>query len=540
MLEHKTLLLRLAFAIAAGMIIAAEIWKSDSDGKLRQIGHCALSAIALGNIVFLAYVVVNHINYPFNLNTTEGSMLVELKRALDFEPIYPAPTSDYTPWAYNPGYFLASIPFAWMLESSLFTLRFVSTIAVTGCFLLVFLVALEKTQSTWWAIITIGLFAAAYRATGSVLDSARPDSLLLFSALLGTYVLDRCRSCRGRTLGIIVLCAAFWIKQHGALFAVGGVIFITRQVGLRRALPYWVAAATLGPGLYVFAGPAMFGSHFHYFTWEVPGGWTTFRLAALLRFFVHILCSYPLLAGFACYAIVYSLSQKQRLGVWYYQLVFAILTGLVAVLDPASSNHTFLPMCTWIILTGCLGIYYTIRRWPSTERLRLHLGALALSFSLLLYNPLSVLVKEEAHEAYDDLIGFLRSMQGSVYAPHIGYTEGYELYPTAHLVALADIARGPGSDSQKLALVRQILGPVTRPEGEAFVLTSYPLERFEPINYLTDYYVLELDLGERFKALRDLPGGRWWLLWPRYLYRFDPENASIQNRNKEIWKGSAG
>ena len=65
----------------------------------------------------------------------------------------------------------------------------------------------------------------------------------------------------------------------------------------------------------------------------------------------------------------------------------------------------------------------------------------------------------------------------------------------------------------------QLLDPTLHPAGPAYVLTNYPLDYFLFLAFLSDYYVLETDYGDRFEPLRGLPK-RFDHGFPRYLYRF--------------------
>jgi hypothetical protein len=114
-----------------------------------------------------------------------------------------------------------------------------------------------------------------------------------------------------------------------------------------------------------------------------------------------------------------------------------------------------------------------------------------------------------------------------VYAPTLGQLErGYQFFPAAHWVALEDMIRGPGRDTQNHPNTRRLLEPALNPSGPAFLLTNYPLEIDPLLGFLTEYYVLEQDYGDRFAALGVLPG-RYSLYqaWPRYLYRYSPGEA---------------
>lgn len=509
-------------------MIALDIARPRWTVKRNSAARWALGAWAGANVFFIVFLWFNHARFPLYLEIMEGVVLQHLQRAAAGEAIYPAPTPDYVPLAYNPLYYVLTVPFTWVFGVNLFTLRLVAILGMLGSGLVLYLVVREKTASAWWGLMAVGLFAAAYRAMDTYLDNAHSDSWLLCSALLGTYLLDRDRTRGWNLAGVILLTTSFWFKQHGALFVIGGVLFLTWREGLRRSLLYWLTAATLGPLLYVLAGPALFGSHFLYFTWEVPRQWSELNWSTLRRYLGFIAKSYPFLAASGALTVLWAdLRERARLSVWHVQFVFAMLTGLMGALDAGSSNNVFIPMGAWFILLGTLGLHEVAGRLANTRARAVPLIALLGTFALLAYNPFRVIVSPQANAAYADLLGLLHSLDGNVYAPSLGQLpEGYTLYPAAHWVALEDMIRGPGRETRNHPNTRRLLAPAIQPERPAFILSNYPLEVLIPaLSFLTDYYVLEADLGDRFRPLRALPK-RWDAGWPRYLYRYAPSEEA--------------
>jgi 4-amino-4-deoxy-L-arabinose transferase-like glycosyltransferase len=158
------------------------------------------------------------------------------------------------------------VPFSWIFGVNLFTLRFVAILGIAGSGIILYLVVRRKTGSVWLGIAAVGLFASPYRVMDSYLDTAHSDSWLLCSALVGSYLIDLDRSRKWNLIGILILVSAFWFKQHGVIFTMGGLLYITWQKGIKRSFPYWCVAMVTGPILYIFGGPRLFGPCFHYFT----------------------------------------------------------------------------------------------------------------------------------------------------------------------------------------------------------------------------------------------------------------------------------
>src|SRR5215472_10413634 len=414
----RLFLLQVGAFLLAPVLVALEAKALDrrfGEGRLSRI---ALGFIAAANIGFVVFVFFNHVRFPLFLDLMEGTILQHLHRAASLEPVYPIPSSEYVPLAYNPLYYYLTVPFTWIFGERLFTLRLVAILGALGSAAAVFVVVRQKTRSAWWGMMAVGLFAAAYRAMDTYLDNAHSDSWFLCTALWGTFVLDQGRSRLTNLGGVLLLVSSFWFKQHGAVFAIGGLVYLTWHDGVRQSLPYWLVALVAGPIVYLFLGPSLFGSQFPYFTWQVPSHWSTLNAATFTRYAGIILRFYPLLAlSSGLLAITAIWREGRRVSIWPVQLFFAAATGFMGALDAGSANNVFIAMGTWLILFGTWGLHGLGGRSSSWKRWHLDHLALLLSFTLLLYDPRSVLVSPQAQASYDDLIAYLKGLPGTVYAP---------------------------------------------------------------------------------------------------------------------------
>ena len=148
-----------------------------------------LGALAAGNILFVAFLWATHARFPFTLDLMEFTVLQHVMRALQHQPIYDAAQSGFVALAYNPLYYVAVLPMTWLLGPGLFALRLFSILGALGSTLILYLVVARRTGSSSWGLLTAGLFAAAYRAMDAYLETAHSDSWLIFTALLGTWLL---------------------------------------------------------------------------------------------------------------------------------------------------------------------------------------------------------------------------------------------------------------------------------------------------------------------------------------------------------------
>jgi hypothetical protein len=523
--QHLHFRLALALTAVAALVAALEVSPPGRRLRLGRAVAVLIAAVAAANLLFVAFLWFRHLGAPFALELMESSILQHVLRALGHQPIYTAAQPGFVPFAYNPLYYYAVLPLVRVFGPGLFPLRLLAVLGALGATLVVHVAVAAKTGSRWWGLVAAGLFAAAYHAMDSYLDMAHSDSLMLFAALLGTWLIDRNRSRLGDWAGLLLLLAAFWLKQHGAFFALGGALYLTRRDGWRRAWGFWAVLLLLGPALYVFAGPSLFGPGFHFYTWEMPRHWSRLDAGMLLRLVSHFGRWYPLLLVAAAWRLLSrgAAGAGARPGALLFQLPFAALTAFQGALDPGSSDNVFIGLGTWLVLAGTLGLHAFARRSGPAGAPRLARLALLGSFALLAYSPKSVLPPPGASAKYAELQGLLRALPGTTCAPDIGYLPAVPgLVPAAHWIALDDLARGRARDS---STVEAVLAPALHPPGKAWLLTYRRLSSYSCLRSLGRCYVLEADYGDRFLAVAPILR-RFHQGWPRYLYRHDPAAAA--------------
>jgi 4-amino-4-deoxy-L-arabinose transferase-like glycosyltransferase len=487
-----------------------------------------LSILAAASVVVLVALVVNHIPFPFHLDLMEGVVMQHARRAMHGEGIYPLPTPEFVPLAYNALFYIVAAPFLRLFGDSLPTLRFVSVLGMFGSAAATFFLVRSYTRtiltvhaasrSMWWAAIAMGLFCASYSAMDAYLDTAHSDAWLLCCALWGTYLVTR--SSRGAHIaGMLVLVAGFWFKQHGAIFVGAALVYLTWREGVRESIPYWLIAIVLGPLLYVLAPGPMLGQDFHFFTWHVPSGWSQFGAHTIPRVLLYAAAFYPALAVVSL-AGVWRAVRQREIGLLELQFGAATLAAFVGSLDPGSSYNVFIPLAAFSIVYGVSELARLSERVPVWHGVRPAPVIALLAFATLLHDPRDFWLPDSASASYEDLQSTIRALPGKVYAPGIGqFANGPQLFPAAHWVALDDMMRGPHRTAADSALSRSMLDPIRHPATTAYVLTNQPLATLAPpVSELADNYSLVKDYGTRFSSLTALPR-RFDHGYPRYLYR---------------------
>ncbi len=507
-------ILRIAFlAVVAGAVWLDARRRDDTSRRARV----ALGAWAALMILFVVYLWYDHVGFPGQLDLMEGVILQHVAQAAHGLPVYPVPTPAYVPLAYNPLYYYLSVPFTWAFGLDLPALRLAAIAGMALAGVIIYLAVRDRTGSAWWGLIGVGLYATAYRVMDAYLDNAHSDSWLLAAALAGTYVIQRATTRAGRLGGVVLLVLSFWFKQHGALFAIGGVAYLTWLEGWRRPSrywPYWAVAVALGPLPYLLATQWPFGADFHYFTWYVPRGWSRVNGETFDRVFRFATNNYlPLLVA-AGVPFVRAARGREPFTVWHVQFFVGVASAVMGSLDWGSSDNVFILFGAFVIVLGTFGL-------AELKPRAMQALAIAVAFTPLTYAPQTVILSRHAPAAFADLVDTVRQLSGPVYAPDIGEFGGPALFfPGAHWVAVEDMARGPGHTPADHARAYALLEPALHPAGTAYLLTSTPLDSMTaPVSLLKDRYALVCDFGTRFAALRGLPK-RYDHEFPRYLYQY--------------------
>jgi hypothetical protein len=514
-------LLRGALLVTVCVCAVIDVRRRQHTNAARSLARGALALWSGIAIAFTVFLWVDHIRFPFLLDLMEGTILQHVAQAAHGLPVYPLPTPGFVPLAYNPLYYYLSVPVTWVLGLNLPALRLVAIAGMAGSGAVIYATVRGWTGSQWWGLIGLGLFAVAYRIMDAYLDTAHSDSWLLCTALLGTYVIDQATTRAGRIAGAAILVLSFWFKQHGALFALGGVGFLTFRDGWRASLPAWTVVVLLGVLAYVAAFQWPFGPAFHYFTWDVPRKWSTVNAGAVVRLARFTARSYLPLVAAGMIPLIRVWRKREPLRIWHVQWCCAVASALQGALDAGSSNNVFIPFGAFVIVLGTIGLAECVRATAGAWMQAAQQVAVAVAFIPLIYAPQTVVLSPHADSAYTDFLNVVHGLDGPVYAPDIGELAGPPLFhPGAHWVALDDIGRGPGHTAADRAAAYALMGPAEHPAGTAYLLTNIPLATEQaPLSWLAHSYVLQNDFGNRFEALAGLPK-RYNHQFPRYLYRF--------------------
>ncbi len=537
----KLLILQLvfiAFSAFWALVFALGNWREEK-AKINAI-QLAFAGYGGIQLVILVIIALNHVNFPLNLEAMELSVLQHVIRAANGAAIYVKPSPNFIPLAYNPLFYYISIPFTKVFGIGLPALRVVSTIGLFGIIVLVYKIIRSQTESVWWGIMGVGLYSASYRAMDTYLDNAHSDSMLVLFIILGGYLVHlhlerQDGTIRLAILGILISSIAFWFKQSAIVFSIATLLVLMWKDKSKARFFGFVVFLLVIPIFYLYLAPRLFGPWFHVYTFQLPRNWVDFEMRSTILRPAYYSIRYFAVLGFAGVAsLIFKITNNKwafkHLDYWHVMLPVAILSGICAALDPGGNNNVFIPMATWIILLGVIGLSRVTNELNRERKWGLIVLGLGVSFALLLYNPLSVLIPNRATEDYFSLISYLNKIEGKVAAPWIGQLPSdYEFSPGAHMVPLIDLYRGTENGLTEFPSKEELFAPITTPTDDAFLLLTVPIEDDGELNFLRNSYRLVIDFGEQYKSLSTLPK-RYTIGWPRYLYQYNP-SADVEAQN---------
>ncbi len=405
-----------------------------------------------GALVFLALFIVlalRRMPYPYELEWMEGGMVDEVRRILQGQALYVAPSVDYIPYVYSPGFFYVAAGFSWLLGVGFLPLRLVSFLSTLGCFGMLYLIVRRETGDRALGWMAAGLEAATFHISGSWLDIARSDSLFLLLFLLAVYWLRFHASFRGYAIAGALFAAAFFAKQT-ALFAASPLILWAIVTNWRRGL---VCALVFGALVGGISLGWDFFSHgwYRYYVFELPkhhaivkGMWLKFWSEDLLKRF-----PIPLLLAVPFFAIRATGSPR-----WFYASLAVGMIGaswLIRV-RAGSYDNILIPAYAALALLAALGAFAL----ASEPRLRgwlycAAMAAIAVQLVLLWYPPAKEVPTEADRQAGDNFVHRLAEIGGDQWIPSHGYLASEALgQPHAQTVAIGDVLTGGGPQKDAL------------------------------------------------------------------------------------------
>lgn len=223
-------------------------------------------ALAGALVVRLGWSVAARVPYPFDLEWMEGGMLAHAWRLQHGRALYPAPSAEWIPFVYPPGYaaVLAALGSVFGLSPPLGRLVSVAgtALAALGIGHAVTRVVRDPLPGVLAAVCYLGTWPQG----GAFFDLVRTESLGV--GLLALAVAAALDGRRGTPVASgLALAAAFVVKQNHAVFGLPLLYLFAARDGRAAALRFLAASA--GPALAVTA----------LWSWRSEGRFLTYVLA---------------------------------------------------------------------------------------------------------------------------------------------------------------------------------------------------------------------------------------------------------------------
>jgi hypothetical protein len=458
--------------------------------------------LGLGHVLFVYYVALSRIGYPFELEWLEGGVLASVQEVLAGRPIFAKPSLEYVPFLYTPLYDYVGAGAAALFGASFTTLRALTLLCTS--FLLAGLAwqqwrAREGLGAT---LLAPGFFAAAFVPTATFYDVARGD-VMCVALLFAGFLVARFRE--GVTAAIAggVLCGlAVFTKQPAA--AVGAAVGVGLLLRRTRDGAAFLAAFVVVAGGLCVAEEMRSGGWFSYYAWLVPRGHALDSALYVGFWSGDLFGTSPLLTLLAACGLIALTAAALRDPAARIDLLFAVaLIGSSFV----SSLHTG----GWrnVNVAAFLALSFVAARWCGRaaawcardgRRPALVLLALVLTahFAMLFRTPEGLIPRAPDLADGERLVEFLRSEPGPVMVmenPYLAVRAGKPA--TAHGVAVADLIRSAPSPQRDefLATLRDRLAshhyamiilhspwPALDPWYEALQEIRYEGDAFLPVN----------------------------------------------------------
>ncbi len=452
--------------------------------SITQKYHWTGPTLVIISLCFIAaffVVAAMRITYPYELQWMEGSILENVRRAVEGKQLYVQPSMEFVPYLYMPLYYYISAAVSWITGVSFFTIRLVSLLAAIGCVAVVFMFVIRETGNRIAAVSAVGLFAAGYNLCSGYYDVGRIDTLFLFFMLAGMYMLrpdsrNILKSAKNRNnntscgnsdiinvpfirilISAVYFLLAFFTKQTALIV----VIIICLYLFVARIRYRYLFAAAF------FAFAAGGCLLLEYYT----GGWFSYYVFGLplehaldlrgILVFIGLTSLY-----FTCFIVLPSLIRNRLSGfkaLYYLSLAAAMSVLTVAALSNALFDlNLFMPMAAIMAVLFGLSVDYITRTNGNAphkgtlyngKKMGIMCALLILQFVVMLYNPLKYIPDADDIKAGNYLAGKISNMEGNLFIPaHPYLAAGREGEKYTHIMPLYDLLelrRNKGGNSSK-------------------------------------------------------------------------------------------
>lgn len=392
---------------------------------LRNLPKILVVAAALLFAAMYFFTALPRIAYPYALDFDEDSILMQVLRLVQGQPVYVPPNAVFNPHVYMPLYFWLG---SWLLRLTgphLVPLRLLSLAATLATTILIYLIARRETRQHWIALVCAGLFLGGYRINGFWYEVVRVDSLFVALMLGGLALGIYAGNSKTRLiLSAFVLALSFFTKQSGAFIGVGLGIYLLFASG-RRAFWFFVSFGvfTLIP---LYALNLLTGGWFFYHVFYI-GSADPIETGRIFRFvsldLISTMGGLTLIALLAAFWGIRAQGWRTlKMEPWLIAIALAVLISALGRARVGGNLNNRMPAYALL----CLAPALLLNIWSKTPFLRLpfHLqippepllaALVLLQFALGAYYPPRYIPTPQMRASGDRLIQRIAAVDGPVF-----------------------------------------------------------------------------------------------------------------------------
>jgi hypothetical protein len=486
-----------------------------TNNKVLPILRYLLLIIALAYFMVYLWIAYNRIRFPFELSWIEGGMVDQVQRITSGKPVYVAPSINFVPFLYTPLYFYISALVSSLFGGGLFPLRMVSFTASLASLAAILMIVRDETKNWWAALLSVSLFTATYRLSGSWLDVARVDSLFLAFWLWLIFLIRTKKTYLNGLFASILTACAFLTKQTAIFACLPIIAYLFRW--------YWKYALTILTVAMMIIGITTLVMN------QASNGWYTYYVFRLLLqqkewlplktiiittiYYYGRLLLAILIGGY--FMVIRSKKDQYLFFLWLSILISAMATTFMTGIKVGADVNAYIPIYAIISILFGLGLNELLKRknqLPTSPLKSLEVVILFACFSQffsLHSNPHYLVPTDSDLRAWNGLVKLISEVDGEVYIPDHGYISslaGKNSY--AHTSAIWDVVRRNNQSLGKELLMESLNYSIRHQYFDMIILD--PVWNF-CCREIDEYYVKE---GEIFKDTM-ITG---WTHIPTYIY----------------------
>ncbi len=420
-------------------------------GKAVEAGKVLLVLFAVYYLVVFFIVGLMMIFAPFEYDWLEGVHLAQIHRFLSGQPLYTAPSLEYTSIIYPPLYIYVSSFFVCLFGESYTSARFVSFLSVIGTEVMLGALVWRKTSSGFAALLASGFYAGMYGIVSFFYTTARIDSLYVFLILVFFYAV-RVASEKGGIavmLAMVAAVGAILTKQPAVVvvFALCLWCLSVQNIRARVTAVLCVIAVLASQIIPLLTG----NSWYFYYVYEVPSAHPL--SLNLLQDFLYkdlfrSLSSGFVLAMLAIYFLFKKPSGKQEAFLFLIFFAAMMFAGFAPRIKIGGNVNNLMPIVAAIALCCGLaaGLLQDAKGWP-----KVLIVILLICFNIqIAYRPPRI-DSNMAARIHEETIDVFRTLEAPVFAPcHPYSTILAGKNPSAFWGALYDVSVSSGEPGRRL------------------------------------------------------------------------------------------